>query len=191
MRVRDELPGLSTPSLVMDPCAILGVDKRFDLDLAAVEKTHRDLSRALHPDKFAGAGATERREALEKAADVNEAWRALRDPVRRAEALFASYGIAVGETNEPKPAAAFLMEMLEEREALQEAREAKDLDRVTALGGKVEGRMKAAEAELAAGFRREGTSAESVRPLLPLLGELRFYRRFLEEVSAIEDEALG
>jgi len=172
----------------MDPFSILGVDKRFDLDLAAVEKTHRELSRALHPDKFAAAGASERRQALEKAADVNEAWRALRDPVRRAEALFAAHGVAIGETNEPKPSATFLMEMLDEREALQEAREAKDLDRVTALGEKVRARMTAAEAELASGFRRE---AASVVTLLPLLGELRFYRRFLEEVSAIEDEALA
>lgn len=174
----------------MDPFSILGVDKRFDLDLAAVEKTHRELSRALHPDRFAGAGAAERREALDKAASVNEAWRALRDPVTRAEALFAALGVPVGDGHEPKASPAFLMEMLEEREALQEARQKKDLDQVSALGAKVEARMKDAEAKLAQGFR-VGARAEDVRPLLGLLGELRFYRRFLEEVSAIEDEALG
>lgn len=174
----------------MDPFSILGVEKRFDLDLAAVEKTHRDLSRALHPDRFAGAGAAERREALDKAASVNEAWRALRDPVTRAEALFAAFGVAIGDGQEPRPAADFLMEMLDEREALQEARETKDLDRVTSLGAKVEARMKEAEAKLALGLR-PGASADAVRGFLPLLGELRFYRRFLDEVSAIEDEALG
>ena len=87
----------------MDPFATLGAPRRFDLDLGALEKTHRELSRALHPDRFASAGASERRAVLEKAASVNEAWRALRDPIRRAEALFSLAGIAVGETHEPKP----------------------------------------------------------------------------------------
>jgi molecular chaperone HscB len=174
----------------MDPFRILGVEKRFDLDLAVLEKTHRELSRALHPDRFTGAGSAERRDALEKAASVNEAWRALRDPVKRAEALFVSLGVPVGDASEPKPSPAFLMEMLDEREALQGAREQKDLPRVEALGEKVRARMEKAEDELAAGFRRDGMTADDVRGLLPRLGELRFYRRFLEEVSAIEDEAL-
>ena len=43
----------------MDPFAALGIPRRFDLDLKAVEKTHRDLSRALHPDKYVGAGASQ------------------------------------------------------------------------------------------------------------------------------------
>src|SRR6267378_3887868 len=106
----------------MDPFATLGAERRFDLDLSVLEKTHRDLSRALHPDRYAQASASERRAALEKASSVNEAWRTLRDPIKRAEALFLLSGVAVGETNEPKPSADFLMEVLEQREALAEAR---------------------------------------------------------------------
>src|SRR3954452_24253892 len=118
----------------MDPFATLGAARRFDLDLAALEKTHRELSRALHPDRFAQTGASERRAALEKAANVNEAWRMLRDPIRRAEALFRLAGVAVGETNEPKASPAFLMEVMEDREALAEARAARDLTKVKKLG---------------------------------------------------------
>ena len=54
---------------------MLGIGPSFDVDLPSLEKTHRELSRALHPDKFVQAGASERRSALERAADVNEAWR--------------------------------------------------------------------------------------------------------------------
>jgi riboflavin synthase len=82
----------------MDPFAALGAPRRYDLDLTVLEKTHRELSRALHPDKFTQTGASERRAALEKAANVNEAWRILRDPIRRAEALFRLEGLAVGES---------------------------------------------------------------------------------------------
>src|SRR5436190_17186161 len=105
----------------MDPFAVLGAPRIFDLDLAVLEKTHRELSRALHPDKFTQAGASERRAVLEKAASVNEAWRTLRDPIRRAEALFALAGFEVGENKEPKPSAAFLMDMMESREELADA----------------------------------------------------------------------
>jgi molecular chaperone HscB len=174
----------------MDPFATLGAPRRFDLDLAALEKTHRELSRALHPDKFASAGASERRNALEQAANVNEAWRVLRDPIRRAEALFHLEGIEVGETKEPQPSSAFLMEVMEEREALAEARAKKDLDRVRKLAAAVGERMKAAQQRLSAAFDGSSPSADELARLLPLLGEMRFYRRFLDEAAAIEEEAL-
>ena len=173
----------------MDPFATLGAPRRFDLDLTALEKTHRELSRALHPDKFARAGASERRASLEKSANVNEAWRILRDPIRRAEALFQLEGLAVGETNEPKASPAFLMEVMEEREALSEARAAKDLGRVRKLASGIGARAKAAEAKLTAGFANGAPPKDELTKLLPLLGELRFYRRFLDEAEAIEEEA--
>lgn len=172
---------------MVDPFALLGVPRRYDLDLAALEKTHRELSRALHPDRYAQAGATERRAALEKAAAVNEAWRTVRDSIKRAEALFSLAGVAVGETNEPKASPAFLMEVLEEREALAEARSAKDLVKVRAIGQTMGARKAAAEQKLTAGFAGGGEK-ETVAKLVPLLGELRFYKRFLDEVSAIEED---
>lgn len=173
-----------------DPFAALGAERRFDLDLAGLEKRHRELSRALHPDRYAQAGASERRAALEKAAAVNEAWRVVRDPIRRAEALFTLAGLAVGETNEPKASPAFLMEMLEEREALAEARASRDLAKVSELGAAMRARAEGVQARLAAGFAGSPDRA-ALLALLPLLGELRFYARFLDEVGAIEDEALS
>lgn len=169
----------------MNPFALLGVESRFDLDLSALEKTHRELSRALHPDKFAQGSASERRAALEKAAAVNEAWRTLRDPIKRAEALFRLHGIAVGEDNEPKSTPAFLMDVLEMREELAEARAKKDLEKVRKLGASMKTKLDGAQKKLADGF------AEKRDPLalLPLLGEMRFYKRFLDEVDAIEEEA--
>jgi molecular chaperone HscB len=172
---------------MIDPFQMLGVERRFDLDLAVLEKTHRELSRALHPDRYSQTGASERRAALEKAASVNEAWRTVRDPIRRAEALFAVHGIVVGEDKEPQATPAFLMEVLEEREALAEARAAKDLVKVRAVGEKMGARAKEIEAKLAAGFGSASDTAAIAR-LVPLLGELRFYKRFLDEVSAIEEE---
>jgi molecular chaperone HscB len=167
----------------MDPFETLGIARGYEVDLAAVERTHRELSRALHPDKFVSATASERRAALSKAVEVNEAWRIVRDPIRRAEALLALAGVAVGENREPKADPEFLMEMLEQREALAEAKAAKDLARVREMARGVETRAAQVERALADGFAR-GDAAS----LVGTLGELRFFRRFLDEVSAIEDE---
>jgi len=170
----------------MDPFAILGVPARFDIDLAAVEKTHRELSRALHPDKYVSAGPSERRDALSKAIEVNEAWRVLRDPIARAQALLALRGVTVAEGAEGRAPAAdpeFLMEMLEQREALDTAKQAKDLPAVHAMARAIEARFQVATAELTRGFA-QGQAAT----LVAKVGELRYYKRFLDEVSAIEDE---
>ena len=88
----------------MDPFATLGIARAFDVDLAAVEKTHRELSRALHPDRYVGAPArASARAALAKAVEVNEAWRVVRDPIRRAEALLALAGVAVASDERARP----------------------------------------------------------------------------------------
>jgi molecular chaperone HscB len=174
----------------MDPFATLGIARGYAIDLAAVERNHRELSRALHPDRFVGAGASERRAALAKAVEVNEAWRTVRDPIRRAQALLSLAGVSAGEDAVASPGAGapqysplFLMEMLEGREALQEARQARDRDAIRRLAQTVEGRASAAERALSEGFVRGDLETAVAK-----LGEMRFYRRFLDEVSAIEDE---
>lgn len=169
---------------MFDPFAALGVPRRFDVDVRAAEKAHRELSRALHPDKYASAGASERREALSRAADVNEAWRVVRDPVRRAEALFRLAGVEVGETKEPKPDAALLMDVLEKREALADAKAARDAVKVRALEAEMSAREAEVESELSRAPAFDGA-------LVPKLGEMRFCRRFLDEASAALDELEG
>ncbi len=167
----------------MDPFAILGIKRSFEIDLPAVEKRHRELSRALHPDRYADAGAGERRLTLAKAIEVNEAWRIVRDPIQRAEALFALAGIPVGEHDEPKPSPALLMAAMDRREALAEAKDKRDLAAIDHLAGEVDAARRSVEERIRVGFARGG----KLDVLVPLLGELRFHRRFLDEVNAIED----
>jgi molecular chaperone HscB len=162
----------------------LGVDARFDLDPGELERRHRELSRALHPDRYAGAPAAERRMALGRAIEVNEAYRVLRDPVKRAEALLRRGGVAVGEVAEPKASPELLMEFMERREELSDAARAKDLAAVGKLAAVMRARQAETLRELAAAL---ASPAEELAAALPKLGELRYVRRFLEEVSAIEE----
>lgn len=168
----------------MDPFATLGIAHSFEVDLGAVERTHRELSRALHPDKFVGGSPAERRMALSKAMEVNEAWRIVRDVIPRAEALLRLRGIEAGEAHRSSLPPEFLMEMLERREALADAKLARDVGEIREMADRVGEEAADAERALAEGFARD----EAGQVLLAKLGELRFYRRFLDEVSAIEDE---
>jgi len=173
---------------VSDPFDLLGVDPRFDVDLEALERRHRDLSKALHPDRYSGTPAAERRMALGRAIEVNEAYRVLRDPVKRAEALLRRAGVAVGEISEPKPTPALLMEFMEQREELSDAGRARDAARIAALAKRMRAREEGTLAALSRGLDEAGGDAAKLTTVLPLLGELRYVRRFLDEVDAIEEE---
>ena len=119
---------------------------------------------------------------------MNEAWRIVRDPIRRAEALFALAGIVVAENNQAATISVppqFLMQMMEARESLADARAKKDLVKVRALGSGIHEKFDVAQRKLAEGLQTDAKKVVSV------LGELRFYKRFLDEVDAIEDEADG
>ena len=169
----------------MSPFSVLGLPDTFDVDIAALEKTHRNLSRALHPDRYAQAPAGERRAALDRAVVANEAFRTVRDPLSRAEALFALRGVAVGDGKEPKPDVEFLMDVLEKREALSNAKESKDATAVKKLMDEARREMARVTDGLTNGF---ALPDERLGEALGLLGELRFFRRFLEEGSSVEDE---
>jgi molecular chaperone HscB len=173
---------------MIDPFDLLGLEPRFAIDVSLLEQRHRDLSKALHPDRYAGAPAAERRLSLSRAIDVNEAMRILRDPVRRAEALLVRAGVAVGEVAEPKPPASLLMEMMEVREELAEARRAQDSARIAKLADGMKRRQSEVERELGRLFDGIPRDDQSIAGALPALGELRYVRRFLDEVNAIQEE---
>jgi molecular chaperone HscB len=176
---------------VPDPFDTLGLEPRFGLDLKALEHRHRELSKALHPDKHTASAPGERRMALSRAIDVNEAFRTLKDPIKRAEAMLARSGVAVSETNEQKVPPALLMEMMESREELADARRSKDAARVASLGGAMKTRRDHVISVLAAVLDDPARKDDHARDALPALAELRYLRRFLDEVSAIEEELFG
>lgn len=176
-----------------DPFETLGLEHRFDLDVKQVEERYRELSRVLHPDRHVGQPPAERRLALGKAVEVGAAVRALRDPVARAVALLRAKGLALGEREEPPASPEFLMEVLDTREELSEAKRRRELPRIERIEQRVRAWEKETTAELVAGFAR----ADQARPderrpllqaLLPVVAKLRYYRRLLDDLSAVQDE---
>ena len=77
------------PGTTRDKFAVLGLPRTFELDQGQVDERFRTLSRKLHPDRFARASAKERRFSLEQTTLLNDAYRTLQNPARRAEHLAA------------------------------------------------------------------------------------------------------
>jgi molecular chaperone HscB len=166
--------------------------------MAVLEQRQRELNRAVHPDRHAGKGAGERRQALNRAMDVNLAYRTLRDPASRAEALFDLLG-AGGAREATISDPVLLMEMMDQREALEEARRAQDLERLHSIGKTMAERerhvIQALETAFtpllsgAAGAGQTDGKEAGLADARRLLAELRYVRRFAEEIAAFEDES--
>jgi len=165
---------------------ILGIPRGFRVDLRLLEERHRELTRLLHPDRHAAGGAAARRMALEKTIEVNDAWRTLKDPSRRAGWMLKERGIDLGETGSHASSQylppGFLVEVMERREAFDEVRAAKDVAKAEALARDVKAEREETLEALAQAFDRDDFEEAARR-----LAVLRYQERLLGEVRAFED----
>lgn len=164
-----------------DPFALLGLAPAFDVDLAALERAFFDRSKELHPDRVAGAPAAQRVAALSRARALNDAYQLIKKPVPRAEYLLERAGVTIGDNERLDPT--FLMEILELREELAEARAVGNADLVTTLQRAMQARRTQALAALPALFAASDFAAIKERLIL-----LRYVNRYLEECDAALDE---
>jgi len=102
--------------------------ERFEQDVQALTKTWQDLQRQAHPDKFASEGAAAQRLAMQWSVRINEAYQRLRDPLKRAAYLCELHEAPIQAENNTAMPAAFLMQQMEWREALEDARSASDIE---------------------------------------------------------------
>jgi molecular chaperone HscB len=89
--------GKVQPPVPVDYFTFFGFPRKLDLDTAALEKEFYALSRRLHPDLFAQANANERAFSLEQSSMLNDAYRTLKDPIKRTEYLLGMEGVELEE----------------------------------------------------------------------------------------------
>lgn len=171
----------------------LGLAPSVEVDLPAVERTYRERSLLVHPDRFATAQARERRFALEQTTLLNDAYRTLRDRAARAFYLLKLHGQDLTREDAGAQRAmphAFLEEVMALREALDAHRTARALEPARAMSEDVGRRRTAAleEAERALGeLLRGGGQASALDAASQALARVRYFTRFLEEVEAMEE----
>src|SRR5260370_4004473 len=131
---------------------VFGLPRKLAVDAPTLQRRSYELSREHHPDFHHGAEAARQAEALAASAQVNRAYRALRDPLARVEYLIAleeGREVREGATDKPKAPRELLEEMLEVQEALAEAK-------AEGLGGGGRPPPRAGPGRLRGGLRREG-----------------------------------
>jgi molecular chaperone HscB len=160
-----------------DHWAVLGLERRLDVDRAELEPRFHGLNRRLHPDYFRLRSPEEQAISLEASAAVNAAYRVLRDPVSRVEYLLELEGLGLGTAGQTTPPADLFEEILELQEARMELPTAGP-DEAPALRARLEGaraafesRRAAAETELMACFPEWDTGDDATRRRL--LGRMR------------------
>ena len=104
-----------------DDFTLLGLPQTQALDRPLLDARRRELQAQVHPDRFASDDAAAQRLAMQWAVRVNEAYQRLKDPLSRAAYLCELRGVPVqAERNTAMPAA-FLLQQMQWREALEEA----------------------------------------------------------------------
>lgn len=108
----------------IDYFSLLGLPTHYEIERAALDKAYFDRQRALHPDRQPTEGSN-KLQAAQDAALLNDAYQTLKHPRRRAEYLLSRQGIFVNSAQDNvKPAQDLLLEMMERQETLAEMTQA-------------------------------------------------------------------
>jgi molecular chaperone HscB len=166
-----------------DDFTLFGLPQRFALDRNEVEERWRALQAKAHPDRFAAEGAAAQRVAMQWAVRINQAHQRLKDPLKRAKLLCELRGVPLEMENNTAMPAAFLMQQMGWREALEEAQ---GLDAVRSLDEDIAANERAMleELRMLLDERRDTrAAAQQVRALM-------FVARFRADIDR-RLEALG
>jgi molecular chaperone HscB len=156
---------------------LFGLTPAYALDLDHLDRSYRDIQSKVHPDRFAQAGDAERRAAMQMTTQVNEAYRVLKTPVRRAAYLLELNGVDVGfETHTAMPRD-FLMEQMELRERLEAAKKSADLDSIAS-------ELSAERLEIENQIKDKVDGTHDFAAARDLVRKLMFLDRLGEEIDA-------
>ena len=166
-----------------DHFALFALQPRFAVDESALEQAHLAVQSRVHPDRYAAGTAAERRVAMQWAARANEAYRTLKSPLARAAYLCERAGVPINAESNTAMPGDFLMQQMEWRERLDEARRSRDAARLAEL----EAGMAAERARLIDGIGVAIDERQDHAGATRLVRQLMFIEKFGAEIaSAVE-----
>jgi molecular chaperone HscB len=157
---------------------LFNLPQQFGVDAGALDSAYRDVQSRVHPDKFVNATDAEKRVAMQWATRANEAYQTLKHPQKRAQYLCELNGVDLQTESNTAMPVAFLMQQMEWREALGEARAGKDSDALDALDAQLRKARKQqlAQIEQQINAGDYAAAAQGVRALM-------FLEKFKEEIE--------
>jgi molecular chaperone HscB len=163
-------------ALTSNPFELFGLAPAFALDGAQLDRVYRDIQARIHPDRFAHAGDAERRASMQMTTQVNEAYRTLKSPVRRAKCLLELNGIDVAFETDTAMPQDFLIQQMEFREQLEAAKSSGDLELVL-------GSLTVEKTRIERQIAEEIDSQKNFANAKTLVRKLMFLDRLAEEID--------
>jgi molecular chaperone HscB len=155
---------------------LFGLAPAFALDLGRLDAAYRDIQASVHPDRYAHAGDAERRASLQMTTRVNEAYRALKSPVQRARHLLELNGVDVAFETDTAMPKDFLVQQMELREQLEEAKTQDALDLLNK-------NLSVQKREIESLLGKEIDLKKNFESARVLVRKLMFFDRLGEEIS--------
>ena len=166
-----------------DHFSLFGLNRGFRLDLSDLDSRYRDIQAQVHPDRFAHAGDADRRISMQWATHANEAYQTLKKPLERAKYLLHLAGHDIQAENNTAMPAEFLMEQMEWREAVMDARIGGDHHELEHLHNRLRADINSRYQELGELFDGKGDYAQAGDRVRRLM----FLEKLLHEI----DDALA
>ncbi|MBV7535506.1 Fe-S protein assembly co-chaperone HscB [Duganella sp. sic0402] len=156
---------------------LFNLPQQFAVDAGALDSAYRDVQSRVHPDKFVNATDAEKRVAMQWATRANEAYQTLKNPQKRAQYMCELHGVDLQTESNTAMPMAFLMQQMEWREELGDARAGKDSDALESLDKQLRNARKEqlAQIEQQINAGDYAAAAQGVRALM-------FLEKFGEEV---------
>ncbi len=170
------------PDFTQNHFDLFALPVSFELDTQALERAYRDLQREVHPDRFAAASDAEKRLAAQWATRANEGYQTLKSPLKRGRYFLRINGIDTEEESNTAMPIEFLEQQMAWREAVVDAKVARDEVRIEALAMQRSAEEKTLFELLARQLAASATLADARLTVRKL--------RFLEKLGEEIDEAL-
>jgi molecular chaperone HscB len=173
-------------ALKRDHYALFGLAPRYAIDDKALSATYQSLQQTVHPDRFAQASEADKRAAMQSSAQVNEAYKTLRDPLTRAAYLCELKGAQVKAERHTAMPASFLMQQMEWREQLAQAQRQGDEAAIEALEHEVQLARREGYAKLEAMLDDQQDFHAAAQQVRSLMFIDKFSRDVSEALDALE-----
>ncbi len=162
----------------------------FEIDQQHLAERYRELQRMLHPDRYANATDRERRLSVQHAAQVNEAYRTLKNPLNRARYILELRGVGFSDEHDMTLDSTFLMEQMELRESLSEVHSAGDpLQKLTEILDDIRVRTRAMETQLQQLL--DSGAEQDLDAARQIVQKMQFFRRLQQEAEETEEELVN
>lgn len=162
--------------MIQNYFSLLNLPENFSVDLAVLDANYRKLQAEVHPDKFVTASPAERLKSMQTATLANEAYQTLKNPTARARYMLESQGFATLEESNTSMPADFLMLQMEWREAIEDAKFAKDISALDAQLADMQKMAKTLQKNLGSSLSNKNTYAEAAQTVRKL--------SFIDKVSS-------